>query len=361
MGGGAYWYYYSDTNQINNGQALNKGRSVPGVNVALSEKGTVSIDFQTVGTARARQSVEVVALSAGRVEQILFSAGDRVSANEALLRLESRTQDAEMREAQATLMETKQALDRSKKLLKSGNVSDSFNDQANAAYLRAQAAFDRAQQALMERTVRAPFSGVTGFRQVDLGDRISTETKITVIDDLSEIDVGFKVPERFFGRVKLGQEATVETSAFPDQAFKGKVTQIGSRIEESSRAFDVRVSIPNQDYTLPAGLFMTVNLVLEQRESILVPEAAVVPEAGETYVYVVADGKAERHRVRIGQRRDGKAEILDNLSVGLPVVTRGIQKVSDGKPVKILNEDALQEQQKGEANASQDKSSETKI
>jgi membrane fusion protein (multidrug efflux system) len=338
VGGYVYTQQDSGSQAAHKQSAARANRSAPGVVVDYAKFGTVEEVFQAVGSARAKQSVEIVPSSDGRVEAILFASGDEVTRGQVLLRLEDRAELAALKESQATLNETIRALDRANRLRESGNAAESFSDQARAAFQRAEAQFDLAQKDLQDRVVTAPFGGTVSFKQVDIGDRVTTTTIVTTIDDLSAIEVNFRVPEIFYNKVSIGQSARARTSVFPDRVFEGRVTQIGTRIDESSRSFDVRVTIPNKNYNLPSGLFMTVELVLETRNSILIPETAIVPEAGAAYAYVVEDSTVSRRNIEIGLRRDGEAEIISGVEDGEAVIVRGVQKVRDGADVRIIDE-----------------------
>jgi membrane fusion protein (multidrug efflux system) len=228
------------------------------------------------------------------------------------------------------------ALDRACKLWTKNTVALATVDELEAAYSGTSARLDSASKQLADRTVRAPFAGVVGIRGVDIGARVDDDTVLTTLDDLAELEIEFSVPEIFFGRIRQGQLVEATSTAYPGRAFTGKIATIDSRIGQVSRAFRVRAVLPNPDLELPAGMFMHVSVVLEERPAVLVPEQSVLAEGDSTYVFTVQDDRATRRKVRLGQREAGKVEVLDGLDAGQSVVRAGLQRMRDGVEVRVL-------------------------
>ncbi|WP_319824131.1 efflux RND transporter periplasmic adaptor subunit [Thalassovita sp.] len=306
------------------------------VEVAPAELRTLSEIIEAVGTTRARQSVDIVPEASGRIEALHFSAGQKVEAGTILLQLDDRIESANLAEAEAKLIERERVLARITRLRGSSAVSEATMEDAIARLAEARAQLDRAKQRLAERTIRAPFAGTIGLAEVDRGARVSTGTFLARLDDLSEVEVEFSLPETLFARVNTGQTITSNSVAFPGRSFTGQIEAVDSRIDPVSRSFRTRAVIPNPNGTLPAGMFMSLELVLSQADHIVVPEEAIVYQAAEAYVFAVADGHAAKLRVKTGQRRDGFVAILDGVQLGDRVVIRGLQRVRDGAAVRIL-------------------------
>jgi membrane fusion protein (multidrug efflux system) len=172
---------------------------------------------------------------------------------------------------------------------------------------------------------------------------------LTTLDDLVELEIEFSVPEIFFGRVRRDQPVEATSSAFPGATFTGRIASIDSRVGQVSRAFRVRAVLPNPDLELPAGMFMHVSVVLQERPAMLIPEQAVLAEGGSTYAFVVADGRAERRRIRLGQREAGTVEVLDGLGSHEIVVRAGLQRLRDGAEVEVLNGASVLTSQRGQS------------
>jgi len=297
---------------------------------------------EAVGTSLARRSIEVVPLTTGRVRAITFRAGDRVAAGQVLVELDDEIERADLAQAEATLMQTRQALQRARTLLEKSHVAEATVEDLTSRAASAAAALDRARRKLADRKIRAPFAGVVGISRVHPGARVSPPARaddaavITTLDDLAQINIEFSIPEQFYSKVTIGQPAEATSVSFPGRTFHGKVAVVDSRVDAASRSFKVRIAVPNPDLVLPAGMFMLVRLTLEVHTGLTVPEEAIVPAAGATYVYVVDGGKAHRRKVVVGDRDVGVAEIKEGLSAGEQVVVKGLASLRDGVPVSVV-------------------------
>ena len=318
--------------------AVGRGPSAVPVEITTAAAGTMRERIEAVGTTLARQAVDIVALSAGRVAEIDLRPGRQVEAGAVLIRLDDRMQQAAVDEARAALREAQLALERAQKLRANNTVAQATVDQLQATFDGAQARLDAALKQLADRTVRAPFAGVVGMRRVDVGARVDDSTVLTTLDDLAELEVEFSVPELYFGRVRRGQPVIATSAAFPGRTFEGKIATIDTRVGAVSRAFRVRAVIPNPDLTLPAGMFMHVTVVLEERPAVLIPEQAVLAEGDSTFVFELRDAQAERRQVRLGQREAGAVEVLDGLAAGDVVIESGLQRLRDGVTVEVAGE-----------------------
>lgn len=340
-GGGyhAYQTYLASGEGDGQGRGRRGGGDVP-VIVSPVRMQHIEEQVEAVGTTRAIQAVEIVPLASGRVVEIAFESGQKVSKDDVLLALDDDIEKANLEEAEAKLKQTQLALERAESLRRNNTVSQAQLDQLTAENIAAVAARDRAMRRLADRTVRAPFDGVTGLRRVDVGARIDDDTVITTLDDLSTVEVEFQLPELLYNDVRRGLGITATSAAFPGRTFPGRITNVDSRIDETARSFLVRAVVPNPDLLLPAGMFMTISVVLDAREAMMIPEAAVIFEGATSFVYLVSDDKAVRREVQIGQRRRELAEVLSGLDSGDLVVQRGTQNLRDGASVKVIENTA---------------------
>jgi membrane fusion protein (multidrug efflux system) len=316
------------------------GPRLVSVETAVAERRRLARTVEAVGTTRARRSVEIVPLEPGRVVAVNFRTGDKVAKGDVLVELDDDIERADLAEAEAVLAERRQAVARNSQLQRSNAVARAQLEQIVAQAAAAEAALDRARRRLADRAIRAPFAGVVGLTDVDPGARVEEGQAITTVDDLSEVEIEFSLPETLFAAIGAGQAVAAQSAAFPGRSFEGRVSAIDTRVDEVSRSFRVRAVVPNQEGALPAGMFMFLSLVLSEAEAVTVPEEAVIAQAAETYVYVVEDGVAELRTVATGQRQDGRIAILDGVRDGEMVVTRGTQRLRDGAAVKVLNEPA---------------------
>lgn len=341
LAGGAVFYHRSHADG-EAAAAVRRGSDAIPVEIVTAEAGTMRERIEAVGSSLARQAVDIVALSSGRVAEIAFTPGEPVEQGAVLVRLDDAAERAAVAEAQANLRKAELALERARKLRTNNTVAQATVDELEAGYLGARARLGAAHKELADRTVRAPFAGVVGIRGVDVGARVGDDTVLTTLDDLAEIEIEFSVPEIFFGQVRQGQTVDATSTAYPGEAFSGRIAVIDSRIGEVARAFRVRAVFANPDMNLPSGMFMHVSVVLEEREAVLIPEQAVLAEGDSTYLFTVRDGRAVRRKVQLGQREAGMVEVLDGLTAGEPVVSAGLQRLREGAEVR-LPEQALEQ------------------
>ncbi|MGP1256433.1 MAG: efflux RND transporter periplasmic adaptor subunit [Kiloniellales bacterium] len=307
------------------------------VEVAPAETRRLSVVLEAVGTTRALRSVDIVPHAEGRITEIEIAAGREVEAGTVLARLDDEIEQATLAETRATLQEKTRALERSEALLRNNNVSQAAIDLVRSEVAIAQANLDRARRRLDDRVVRAPFSGVLGITSVDLGARVDTSTVLTSLDDLSAVEIEFRLPETVYGQIDEGQFVSASSAAFPGRSFIGTVAAVDSRIDQTSRAFKVRARLPNDRRELPAGMFMRLSLGLGERDAVVVTEEAILVQGRDAYLFVLENGRAVRRLVTTGLRRDGMVEVETGVTVGEPVISRGIQSLRDGVAVEVLN------------------------
>lgn len=296
----------------------------------------LSRTVEAVGTTRARQSVNIVPQADGLLVELAITPGAQVEKGQVLARLDDAIERADLAEAEARENETARALERAQQLLGSSAISQATLEDTVARLAEARAQLDRARQRLQDRTITAPFAGVVGLSEVDPGARVSAGDVLARLDDLEEVIVEFALPETLFAEARVGLRVTATSAAFPDREFDGQIAAVDTHIDQVSRAFRARAVIPNPDRALPAGMFMSLTLTLSEAEKLVVPEAAILFQAAETYVFTVEDGIARRVPVTTGQRKDGVVAIEAGIEPGTPVIVRGLQRVRNGQPVTVL-------------------------
>jgi membrane fusion protein (multidrug efflux system) len=294
----------------------------------------LGLEIEAVGTARANESVEVTSKASNTVTAIRFQEGDRVRKGDILVELDSAEARASLAEAEAALAESQNNFKRSRDLYTQQALSVSQLDLIEATLKANQARVDVAKARLADTIIRASFDGKTGFRRVSVGSLVSPGTAITTLDDTSVIKLDFTVAETYLYALEQGLPVTAATAGLPGRQFNGKVSQIDSRVDPVSRSIAVRAELPNPKGELRPGMFMTVKLQGEMSPALLVPENAIVPEQGRTFVFVVEEGEASRREVKVGKRRPGVVEIVDGLKEHERVVVEGTQNLRDGGPVR---------------------------
>lgn len=294
----------------------------------------MGIEIEAVGTAQAYESVQVTSKASNTVTAIRFKEGDIVERGAVLVEMDAVQARAALAEAEAALARSQSQFARSRDLQSRQALSMADLEQVEAALKGDQARVAAAQARLDDTVIRASFRGQTGFKHVSVGSFVSPGTVITTLDDTSIIKLDFTVPETYLFVLRRGLPVEASATGLPGRKFAGEVTNIDSRVDPVTRSITVRAELPNRDGILRQGMFMTVMLRAEVEPTLLVPEEAIVPERGHTYVFLVHDGIVERREVRTGKRRPGDVEIVSGLAEHDRVVVEGTQNVRDGSRVE---------------------------
>jgi membrane fusion protein (multidrug efflux system) len=290
-----------------------------------------------VGSIAANETVEVKSETDGIVSEIAFNEGQRVEKGLPLVILDETKFAAAVNEAEANFKLSQTTFDRSKQLFRDKLISQQEYDQAAATFSVSQANLELRRRQLKDARVYAPFSGTVGARQISPGQVISRTTTLTWLVDLDTVKVEVKVPEKYLGQLKVGQPLEFNVAAFPDEKFTGNVYFISPQLDENTRTALVKARIPNPQAKLKGGMFASLDLRLQLRNSaIVIPEPAIVNNGDATMVFVVnSTTNAVVRPVKIGMRLAGKAEVLAGLTAGEKVVVEGVQKLRPGAPVRL--------------------------
>jgi len=315
------------------GQGVVNVVTVEAVKVA---KASLPQTITAVGSLRSDESITVRPEVAGRINAIRFREGERVAKGDTLVMLDPAINDAEVQQARANLTLAKSKFDRSVDLAKSNFISGQARDEAENNLKVAQASLTLAEAKLAKTTIKAPFSGIIGLRSVSVGDYVKEGADIVNLESIDPLKVDFRVPEMYITQVKVGQPLSVTLDAMAGRTFEGRVFAVNPLLDAAGRAVVIRAQVRNADTSLRPGMFTRVRLVTKDVQNALVlPEQALVPQGEEQYVFKVVDGKAVRSKVEVGQRRDGKAEIVQGVALDDVVVTAGQLKLRDGMPVNV--------------------------
>lgn len=314
-----------------------RGGRQTSVETTKAEVRTLARTVEAVGNTRAIRYVDIKSKADGTITEIRYTVGSRVEKGTVLFTLDNAIEKADLAQAEAEFLKADLALKRGNKLSQSRITAKASVDELKAVMAAASAQVDRARSRLADRTIVAPFSGTPGFHAVDAGARVTKDTVLTRLDDLSSVLLEFAIPEEYFAIAKVGLHAKAITVAYPDRVFDAKITQVDTTIDPINRSFRVRAEIDNSDGALPSGMFMQLTLELDSQAMVMVPEEAITVEGPSTHVFLVADGKAKKQKVTTGVREPGFVQIVDGLSEGDEVVTHGTSKVRPGSAVKVVN------------------------
>ena len=287
--------------------------------------------IEALGTSRANESVTLTAKVSETVRKVGFDSGDVVRAGDVIVDLSSGAQLAGLEEARAAYREAERQLARSQELAQTKIISESQLDTQRASRDAAKARMDVVRAQLSDRVITAPFDGILGLRRVSPGSLVTPGTEIATLDDISVIKLDFSVPERYLAVLSKGQDIAAHSETYPDREFAGVVASVDSRVDPVTRSVAVRAEMPNLERLLRPGMLLSVRLYQSPRETIAVPEIAVIQVGTDAFVYRVAeDQTAERVKVGLGARREGEVEIRSGLDAGDRIVTEGIVKLRDG-------------------------------
>jgi membrane fusion protein (multidrug efflux system) len=288
-----------------------------------------------VGSLKSNESVVLRPEIAGRIAAIHLREGQPAAKGAVLVALDASTQAAELRQADANLALAQANYRRNEDLYQKKFVSERARDESAANLKVLEAAVSLAQAKLQKTQIRAPFAGIVGIRNVSVGDYVKEGQELVNIEDIGTLKADFRLPEAYLGRVQKGQDVEVISDALPGQVFKGVLDAVDPLLDASGRALSLRARLANPELRLRPGMFVRVRLVFGgERHNLAVPEEALVPAGSDNFVFRVAEGKAQRVMVRIGQRRGASVEVVEGLKAGDEVVTAGQLKLRDGVPVK---------------------------
>jgi membrane fusion protein (multidrug efflux system) len=293
--------------------------------------------IEGLGTARALESVVVTSRVSGRVVEISFKEGGRATAGQALARLEDDEERADFKAAQAEAEQAESRHARLTELSGKGLVPRDSLEEQNQVLKSAQARLELARVRLDQRTIRAPFAGVLGFRQQSLGSLVQAGSPIVTLDQVDTLRVEFSVSEALLGDLAPGAIVSVRAAAWPEREFKGKISALGTRVDEVTRAAPVQALLDNRDNALKPGMLLTVRAQGRPRSALFVPEGAIAPENTKQFVWRVAPGDTvEKVEVALGSRLTGSVEVASGLAPGDRVVVEGQAQLRPGRPVRAV-------------------------
>ena len=305
----------------------------PPVTIAAATARTAvwTSELETVGTIRAARGVELSAESGGEIVAISVKSGEQVKAGQPILTLNNSAQRANRNRQEANLKLARQLYERDARLIKQKSIPQSQYDRSKANLDGAIAQLAATDAQLDNKRIVAPFDGTTGIIKVKVGDYIEPGTPITNLQDLSELEIDFSVPDRYVPSLRPGLKIAVHTATFPDRVFNATLTALDARVDTGTRNLSVRATIDDSKGLLP-GMFTRLIIDLDQPTRVVtVPETAVTYSLHGNIVYVLLQGTgqttAQPRVVKTGATRDGQIAILDGLLSSEWVVTVGQNKL----------------------------------
>src|SRR5262249_55548169 len=278
---------------------------------------------------------------------VWFASGAHVAEGQVLVGLDSRQERAQRASAEAQLELARVSLDRSKALLDQKAIAQSEYDLQSAQFKSAEAAVGQAQASIDRKTIKAPFAGVTGIRQVNLGGYVNSGDPIVPLQAMDAVYMNFSVPQQSISALKVGSYVYATVEGSKDSVFHGRVSAIDPIVNDATRNVQVQATFPNPRGELKPGMYATVRVIVGQGEStVALPTSAINYAPYGNSVFILEDMKGPNGKtyrgvrqqfVKLGRAEGDQVAILDGVKPGDEVATSGVFKLRPNAAVKVNN------------------------
>ena len=324
-----------------------KGPPPEAVTTAKLEAQKWPQSLRAVGSAEPVQGVMLAADLPGVVKAVRFESGSRVKAGDVLVEIDTQQEQAQLRSAEAKRDMMGLSLRRAQDLLRTQANSQSQLDQAQADFRTSDAAVSETQAVISRKTIKAPFDGFAGVRQVNPGQYVNAGAAVVPVTALDRLYVNFSVPQQNLPRLQPGTEVRVTSDATGKDVLTGQITAVNSMVDEATRNVLVQATVANPDIKLRPGVFVSVEVVLPETDEIVAAPASAIAYApfGDS-VYVVEemkgpDGKSykgvRQQFVKVGATRGDLIALTSGVKPGEEVVTSGVFKLRPKAAVNVNN------------------------
>jgi membrane fusion protein (multidrug efflux system) len=303
--------------------------------------------IEVVGTFQPVRGADLSVEVPGIIDEVNFDSGGDVAAGALLMRLRDNDEVAKLRTLEAARDLAQTNFNRDRAQLDRMLISRAQFDVTAANLQSAQAQVTEQQAIIAKHTLRAPFAGHLGIREVNAGQFINPGTKVVTLQALDPIYLDFFLPQQVLERASVGQQVTVRVDTYPNATFTGRITTIDPKVDAATRNVAVRATLPNRDRRLLPGMFATAEILTGTPERyITLPQTAITFNPYGNMVYRVleeknAEGKdsliARQTVVQTGQTRGDQIAIVSGLNEGDLVVSAGQTKLQNGSPIVINN------------------------
>nr|BDD44124.1 MexH family multidrug efflux RND transporter periplasmic adaptor subunit [bacterium] len=307
------------------------------------------------------QGVYVSSEVPGTVTAIDFESGQQVKKGDLLVELDSDVEKANLRSAEARLPAVERNMKRMRRLYEQGSVSEGTRDEALAEFLSLRAEIEALRATIERRQIRAPFDGVTGIRNVYLGDYVQPGMEIVRLENNETMRLRFAISQNELSQVHVGQTVEVSVDAYPDAVFNGEITALGAAVNFRSGMVEIQADVPNQDGVLRSGMFARLEILLpEMQNQVVLPQTAINFTLYGESVFVVQQPETENESgeegeegeekakptvqqvtVKVAERKGNLARLAEGIEMGQEVVTSGQLRLSNGSRIEVKQSDAL--------------------
>jgi membrane fusion protein (multidrug efflux system) len=315
--------------------------------VAREEKWQSTLS--AIGSITAAQGVNVTTEVPGLVREILFQAGGVVAQGDLLVRLDTSSEEAQLRAVEAQLDLARLNLERERKLRTENMVSQSELDAAEATMKQTQANADNIRTVIGKKTIRAPFAGRLGIRLINLGQYLDTGKPIASLQSLSPVFADFSLPQQELAKLKTGMRVRLSTDAFPDHKFEGSLTVINPDLDQATRSVGLQATFDNPEQLLHPGMFARVEVLLpEEKDVLVIPTTSVLSAPYGDSVYVIETNAAastgsagltvRQQFIRTGPARGDYLSVEAGLKPGARIASSGVFKLRNKMAIVENNE-----------------------
>jgi membrane fusion protein (multidrug efflux system) len=304
--------------------------------------------LSAIGTVRAVRGVTLSADLPGVVEELRFESGRPVQEGEVLVRLDARQERAQLAAAEAQRELARVNLERVSGLVEQGIVAQAELDRASAEHKQAEARVGEIRATIERKQIRAPFAGVLGIRQVDLGQYLNAGDPIVPLQATDPIYVNFSVPQQQVAEVRVGRDVRVTAAGAGARELEGRITAVDSVVDEATRNVQVQATLANPEGELRPGMFVEARVVTGERQAVVVLPASAIsyaPYGDSVFVVASAQGpNGESYQavtqqfVKLGPTRGDQVAVLSGVAAGAEVVSSGAFKLRSGAAVQVNNE-----------------------
>jgi membrane fusion protein (multidrug efflux system) len=305
--------------------------------------------LRSVGSISPVQGAVVSAELAGVVSEVAFENGGTAKKGDLLVQLDASAEEAQLHSAEADLSLARADWERAADLATRKVISKAEKDAAESKFKQKSAAVDQMRSMITKKTVRAPFDGQLGIRQVNVGQSLEAGQPVVPLTSLDPVFADFALPQQDLGKLSQGLEVHVTTDALPDRVFNGKVSAINPMVDTSTRNVSLQATLENPEHQLKPGMFVKVEVVLpEKQKSLVIPGSAISYAPFGDSVFVIEKKKDEKtgketqsirqQFVRVGEARGDFISVNEGLKAGETVVATGVFKLRNGMSVTINND-----------------------
>lgn len=333
-------------NKIAEAMANRPEASMPVISTVL-DYSSYAPEINAIGFITPDKGVNVNNELTGKIENIYFESGDYVEKGQVLLTLDTSYELAQLKTLNVRLPSLKSKYNRYANLLKKGAVSQELYDASEADYLALLGDIDTIEAKINQKTVKAPFSGFTGIREIQLGEYLSSGATIVRLEDLNLMKVNISVSQKHFHEVSVEQAVTLNVSSKEDVTYNGFISAISPVINPSTGLFQVEISIPNKNKELRSGMYANVDIKLDKMENqLIVPQTAIQYALYGESLYTIekdAEGKerAKQTFIKTGHRFDQYVVVTEGVEKGDRIITNGELRLSNDILVHEVKDDSL--------------------